>query len=198
MGSAAVDTDGNERFDVTAGAGGETEGPSDGIILVSENKITVYIGDGGTDAAGSETGGVITGIASAPNNKSAVLYQFTPKKRDHRPVKTPGSIAVGKAYGKRAHGYRVTALSVNRDAPAGTYTFLSSSGNAGLVELKRDGEVIDTLSYDWQAKVGAGKTYTFEFTDYLSLTVTKRGAGTMNLYAMPQSLFDDRQSVIVQ
>ena len=198
MGSAAVDTDGNERFDVTAGAGGETEGPSDGIILVSENKITVYIGDGGTDAAGSETGGVITGIASAPNNKSAVLYQFTPKKRDHRPVKTPGSIAVGKAYGKRAHGYKVTALSVNRDAPPGTYTFLSSSGNAGLVELKRDGEVIDTLSYDWQAKVGAGKTYTFEFTDYLSLTVTKRGAGTMNLYAMPQSLFDDRQSVIVQ
>ena len=78
-------------------------------------------------------------------------------------------------------------------APNGAYTFHVTSPTAGSVELRRDGSPVTTLSYVWQTTVSATDSnmfYTFQFAGYFSITIRKAGTGTMNLYAMDQSIFD--------
>ena len=153
------------------------------------------MGVGGTDADGSESGGDIAGIASTLHNKSAVRYRMTIDGPSPQSFTPPASVVVGKTYGgariQKVHWYTVTALSIYDSAPSGTYTFYAPTYDAGSVELKRDGVVIDTLSYDWQTTIGEGSNYTFDFPGHLQLTIAKNGPGTMNLYWMPESLFND-------
>ena len=77
--SNAVDTDGadggtpgtGEAFEVTA----EDEADTTGIVTQSGSTIQVFAGTGGSEA--TDTGGGITDVGTAPNNKSAIRYQVT-------------------------------------------------------------------------------------------------------------------------
>ena len=69
--SNAVDTNGDETFDVTA----EDEADTTGIVTQSGSSIQVFAGTGGSEA--TDLGGGITDVGTAPNNKSAVRYQVT-------------------------------------------------------------------------------------------------------------------------
>jgi subtilisin family serine protease len=105
-----------------------------------------------------------------------------------------GTIVEGLVYGD----YLVTELRANhpRTSP-GTYTFFAAAGNDGFVTLRLDGAPVATLSYIWQTTVGAGQDFTFEFPCALDITVTKAGSGTINLYGMPESIFDGVETVVV-
>jgi hypothetical protein len=77
-------------------------------------------------------------------------------------------------------------------APSGAYTFHVTSPTAGSVELRRDGAPVTTLVYNWQTTVSAtdpGMFHSFNFAGYFNITVRKAGSGTINLYAMDQSIF---------
>jgi hypothetical protein len=89
----------------------------------------------------------------------------------------------------------VDAVVVDPAAPSGTYTFFAESGNAGQVELRRDGSAVATLDYDWRVTIGGGESFTFEFPALMSLTVT-RSMGTSNLFPVAASLFDGRHEVV--
>jgi len=55
---------------------------------------------------------------------------------------------------------------------------------------------VTTLSYSWLTTVSASNPaqyYTFTFPGYFSITVRKAGTGTMNLYAMDQSIFSGHE-----
>ena len=119
-------------------------------------------------------------------------------------VTAPSSVVVDNAYGDAGSGrlyYRVTSLSIDQAAKPGTYTFFSlvpDSAAPASVDLKLNGVIVDTLTYNWQTTVGAGNVYTFDFPGYLQLSVTKDGSGTMNLYNMPESIFNDVETVVVR
>ena len=202
--SVAVDTNGDETFDVALGIASETDRAGDGIIVLSGSTIKAYVGVGGNDTAGSDSGGAIKGITSAPRNKSAVRYQFTVDGSSERPVTASSSVVVDNAYGNAGGGtryYRVTSLSVDQAAKPGTYTFFGlvpDSAEPASVDLKLNGVIVDTLTYNWQTTVGAGNVYIFDFSGYLKLSVTKDGSGTMNLYNMPESIFNDVETVVVR
>ncbi len=93
--------------------------------------------------------------------------------------------------------YVLEELTVDGSAPAGTYTLYAEAGNAGSVELRLDGEVVDTLTYPWQTIIGGGDSFTFEFPDLVTFTVT-RAMGTSNLFGLADSLFDGRQEFTVK
>jgi hypothetical protein len=107
-------------------------------------------------------------------------------------VEGSSEISEGEAYGS----ILVEDLTLDPDAEAGVYTFVTESGNAGVVELRRDGEMVDTLTYAWTTTIGGGESFTFEFPGVLNLTVT-REMGTSNLFALAASLFDGRHEVTV-
>lgn len=100
-------------------------------------------------------------------------------------IAEPESIAEGDVFGS----FQLTELSLDPDAPSGTYTFYAASGNDGVVELRLDGATVDTLSYDWMTTVGGGESYTFVFQGVASLTIT-RLTGTSNLFGLADTLFD--------
>ncbi len=111
----------------------------------------------------------------------------------HRIVVTgTTSIESGQVYG----GILVEAVELDASAPSGTYTFFSASGNAGQVEARRDGVTAATLGYDWTVAIGAGDSFSFEFPDLLTLTVT-RAMGTSNLFPVASALFDQRHALVV-
>jgi len=56
--------------------------------------------------------------------------------------------------------------------------------------------VIQTLGYAWVTTVGNGMNFTFNFSGYLSITVT-RATGTSNLYGMPEGVFNGREKITV-
>jgi len=73
--SIAVDTNGDETFDVTL-PGSETEADGEaGIVTQTGQAIQIFAGTGGNE--NTDTGGSITSVSTAPNNKSAVRYQIT-------------------------------------------------------------------------------------------------------------------------
>jgi uncharacterized repeat protein (TIGR01451 family) len=73
--SLEVDTDGDEIFDVVLPAD-ETEADGEGgIVTQSGQSIQVFAGTGGDED--TNTGGTVTNLASAPNNKTAVKYTIT-------------------------------------------------------------------------------------------------------------------------
>lgn len=92
--------------------------------------------------------------------------------------------------------YTITALSVAENAPGGTYTFYTESGNAGSVELRLEGEAVDTLEYAWTTTVGGGASYTFEFPGVVSFEVT-RSMGTSNLFGLAEVLFNGRNELLI-
>ena len=78
-------------------------------------------------------------------------------------------------------------------APDGSYTFHVTSPTAGSVDLRRDGSPVTTVTYDWTTTVSATNSnmfYPFSFAGYFNITIRKAGTGTINLYAMDQSIFD--------
>ncbi|MDH5671286.1 MAG: hypothetical protein OEZ06_04005 [Myxococcales bacterium] len=56
--------------------------------------------------------------------------------------------------------------------------------------------MIQTLGYAWVTTVGNGMNFTFNFSGYLSITVT-RATGTSNLYGMPEGVFNGREKITV-
>lgn len=101
-------------------------------------------------------------------------------------------IEAGETYGQ----ILLEMLDVDPDAESGIYTFYTESGDAGVVELRRDGTAIDSLEYDWQTMIGNDNLFTFTFPGVMALTVT-RAMGGSNLFAMADSLFDGRHEVVV-
>ena len=71
----------------------------------------------------------------------------------------------------------------------GTYTFYAENGNDGYVELYHNGQYVEKINYNWQTTVTSTQTYTFNFS-IAKITVKKAGTGSINLYNMPQSIFD--------
>ena len=52
---------------------------------------------------------------------------------------------------------------------------------------------VDASTYDWTTTVSATNSnmfYTFSFAGHFNITIRKAGTGTINLYAMDQSIFD--------
>ncbi len=93
--------------------------------------------------------------------------------------------------------YVLEEFTVDESAPVGTYTLYAEAGNAGSVELRLDGEAVETLTYPWQTMIGGGDSFTFEFPDLVTFTVT-RAMGTSNLFGLASSLFDGRQEFTVE
>src|SRR5690606_25844774 len=62
---------------------------------------------------------------------------------------------------------------VDVEAPSGNYTFHTESGNAGNVEMQRDGETVTSLEYAWMTTIGGGASYVFDFPGVLSIEVTR-------------------------
>jgi hypothetical protein len=87
-------------------------------------------------------------------------------------------------------------LTVEASAAAGTYTLYAESGNAGSVELRRDGELVDTLVYDWTTTIDVDMGFTFVFPDVVSITV-RRTMGSSNLFGLGDTLFDGRHELVV-
>lgn len=108
-------------------------------------------------------------------------------------VEEAGAFELGGIYG----GFEITALTLDPTAPTGTYTFFAQTGNAGEVQLLRDGVVVDTLSYVWGTTIGNGGTYTFHFSGVVSFTVD-RPMGTSNLFGLGDALFDARHELVVE
>lgn len=105
-------------------------------------------------------------------------------------IEAAGAVTVGGVYG----GYEVLDITADGAAPAGAYTFFAATGNAGSVELRRDGQAVSTLDYPWQQMVGGGLDYTFDFPGVVAITVT-RPSGNSNLFGMAQGLFDGRNTL---
>ena len=102
------------------------------------------------------------------------------------------------AKGLTGSKYKVVDVQVAAGCSGGTYTFLSTSGTGGSVALFKDGVQQKTLSYVWTTTVGAGLEYKFDFgTSYFSITVTRAESGTMNLYGMPEFIFDGKATLVV-
>jgi hypothetical protein len=102
------------------------------------------------------------------------------------------SINAAQTYG----AILVEAVTIDPSAPSGTYTFFAASGNAGQVELRRDGSAVTTLDYAWMTSIGGGDSFVFEFPGLLSLGVT-RAMGTSNLFGVAATLFDGRHQIVV-
>jgi hypothetical protein len=102
------------------------------------------------------------------------------------------SLSAGLAYGP----FVLEELTVGAELPSGTYTFYTSTGNTGSVDLLRDGEVYDSLEYEWRTTIGSGASFTFDFSGVLQLTVT-RAIGTSNLFGMADNIFNGRYEVVV-
>lgn len=107
-------------------------------------------------------------------------------------VSEVAQIEQGGEYGP----FTITALDVAVTAAGGTYTFYAESGNAGSVELRFEGEAVDTLEYAWTTTVGGGASYTFEFPGVVSFEVT-RSMGTSNLFGLAEVLFDGRSELVI-
>jgi hypothetical protein len=101
-------------------------------------------------------------------------------------------IEEGGEYGR----FVIATLTIDEQAPSGTYTFYTDSGNTGSVVMRRDGEVVDTLEYAWSTTVGDGESYVFDFLGVVSFEVT-RGMGTSNLFGLAEVLFDGRAELQV-
>jgi len=104
--------------------------------------------------------------------------------------------------------YEVSALSID-GAPSGTYTFaflgpcqrtIPVDPSAATVMLQRNGVDAIAVTYSWQTTVSDaahGLSHAFEFPGYLELTVRKTGTGTINLFDLPDSLFDGAHAIDV-
>ena len=103
------------------------------------------------------------------------------------------TIQVGSVYGDCL----VTNLVVNFKAKPGIYTFFVGNPTEGLVQFVQDGEIVDVLPYDWKFKVGEGVSYTFDFVGTLQVSVTNALPGRINLYGMSESIFDNKETVVV-
>jgi hypothetical protein len=102
-------------------------------------------------------------------------------------------IEEGATYG----AFQLVDLVIDDDAAPGTYTFYAESGNTGEVELRLNGEAIDSLSYNWMTTVGGDMSFTFEFPGVVTFDV-ERPMGTSNLFALGDLLFDGRQELRVE
>ncbi len=107
-------------------------------------------------------------------------------------VEDAAPIVEGGIYGS----ILVESVDVDASAQAGVYTFYTHPGDAGSVELRRDGKLVDTLAYDWTTTIGNGDSFTFVFPGVVSLTVT-RPMGTSNLFSMATHLFDGQHELTV-
>jgi hypothetical protein len=80
-------------------------------------------------------------------------------------------------------------------APSGDYTFLSNGAGGDTVELRQNGSVVDSISYDWMTTIGSegsGIEYTFTFPGYFDVVIAKDGSGTRNLYEINKHVFDGK------
>jgi predicted outer membrane repeat protein len=110
------------------------------------------------------------------------------------------TLIVGETYGDGVGGdYEIAAIWIDSSALSGTYTFeaIDESGGGKAVNLKLDGTVVDTVSYDWLTTVGGtAGPYTFDFVDYLQLVVTY-SVGSANLNSIPTYIFNDTETIVL-
>lgn len=112
----------------------------------------------------------------------------------HRIIVREAPLVVeGANYG----AFQVVNLVVHDDAAPGIYTFYAESGNIGEVELRLDGQAIDSLSYDWMTTVGGEMSFTFDFPGVVTFDI-ERPMGMSNLFALGDLLFDGRQELRVE
>ncbi len=91
-------------------------------------------------------------------------------------------------------------------APPGDYRFVyvgpfdpTETAMATVLVCLGEGEV-QMLTYPWHTTVSgqaSGLSFTFEFPALFSITVMKAGTGTMNLFGMPESIFDGQHALPV-
>ena len=101
-------------------------------------------------------------------------------------------IVVGETYGS----YVVDSMSTSGVEP-GVYSFYAEKGNDGYVKLYKDGIYVETLNYEWITTVTSKTAYTFNFSNGISIAVRKAGTGSINLYNMPSSTFDNSHLISI-
>jgi hypothetical protein len=112
----------------------------------------------------------------------------------------PGSgqeIESGKDYNR----YYLVSVQIS-GAPCGVYSFTvdpmaPTASQIATAHLLKDGTGVSTLTYFWQTTVTDTESYTFKFQGYLSVTV-KAAIGSLNLWDIPQDLFDGNHVVLVR
>ncbi len=87
--------------------------------------------------------------------------------------------------------YLLKAITMH-GAPAGNYTFHVANPQAGVVDLRRNGVKVMSLSYNWKTTISNDNPYVFSFAGYFDISVAKAGSGTMNLYQLNKTIFDGK------
>ena len=90
-------------------------------------------------------------------------------------------------------------------APSGEYRFFGVHPEPPLqvvtLHLAHDCEEVATLDYFWGDTIrsdGEGNGHEFAFPGYFRFDVYKRSGGSINLYHLPESLFDGAHVLVVR
>jgi len=175
---------------------GSTRGlPVLGVLLLGCGGRAIVSDDGGVPA---DSGVIVLERADAANYDAS---NEQPDSRSPTPcVANPGmgqEIQPGQVYNR----YYLLSVQVT-GAPCGVYSFTvdamaPTDSQIATAHLLKDGINVLTVTYFWQTTVTDTQSFTFVFPDYLSITV-RAAIGSLNLWDIPQDLFDGNHVVIAQ
>jgi hypothetical protein len=176
--------------------GGATRGLSAlGILLLGCGGRAIASDDGG----GPADSGVIVLLGVDASSYDASNEQ--PDSRSPAPCfANPGmgrEIQPGQVYNR----YYLLSVQLT-GAPCGVYSFTvdamtPTDSQIATAHLLKDGVQVATLTYFWQTTVTETQSFAFAFPGYLSITV-RAAIGSLNLWDIPQDLFDGNHVVIAR